>query len=72
MIFENSIQKIRKKPQVQPKMFKNVKMNMLVLEKMFQSDEQPEWKRDFRRKNIKNNPFRSQNELTVSESLTIV
>ena len=42
MIFENSIQKIRKKPQFQPKMFKNVKMNMVVLEKMFQSDEQPE------------------------------
>ena len=40
----------QKKPQVQPKMFKNVKMNMLVLEKMFQSDEQPEWKRDFKRK----------------------
>ena len=27
-------------------------MNMLVLEKMFQSDEQPEWKRDFRRKKV--------------------
>ena len=51
------------KPQFQPKMFKNVKMNMFVLEKMFKSDERPEWKRDFERiqKVLKITNFRVKN-----------